>query len=133
MRPLFPSAYLSSRVSDSWTWRPPADFISLFAFNARQPLESKLTLSSLLAVRLVVPIIQYVFISLWISLVTLAFGVSFSRYFSGGSGFPLFWLSNFLAQWAAGMPMEIALSLLGPRYTAFFRACSSLPGCTSCG
>ncbi|KPV77518.1 uncharacterized protein RHOBADRAFT_51362 [Rhodotorula graminis WP1] len=94
-------------------------FVSLFAFNARQSIENKLRLGDLIALRLLVPVVQYLFISLWISLVTLVFKVSFERFYGHG-GFPLFWCSNFLAQWAAGMPMEVALSLLGPKYTAFF-------------
>ncbi|GJN89695.1 hypothetical protein Rhopal_002682-T1 [Rhodotorula paludigena] len=94
-------------------------FISLFWFIARQPIERKLRLSDLVALRLLVPVVQYLFISLWISLVTMAFGVTFERH-HGHGGFPLFWLSNFLAQWGSGMPMEIALAFLGPRYTAFF-------------
>ena len=98
-------------------------FVSLFAFNARQSIENKLRLADLIALRLLVPVVQYLFISLWISLVTLVFKVSFERFYGRG-GFPLFWCSNFLAQWAAGMPMEVALSLLGPKYTAFF--CESL-------
>lgn len=81
--------------------------ISLFWFIARQPIERKLRLPDLVALRLLVPVVQYLFISLWISLVTMAFGVTFERYYGHG-GFPLFWLSNFLAQWGSGMPMEIA-------------------------
>ncbi|GAA5860480.1 hypothetical protein JCM8547_000315 [Rhodosporidiobolus lusitaniae] len=94
-------------------------FISLFWNIARQPIEHKLRLKDLILLRLAVPIGQYVFISLWISLVTMAFKVSFNRWWGKG-GFPLFWASNFTCQWALGMPMEIALTFLGPRYTAFF-------------
>ncbi|GAA6016149.1 hypothetical protein JCM10207_004460 [Rhodosporidiobolus poonsookiae] len=94
-------------------------FVSLFANNARMPIESKICTRDLLILRLAVPIIQYVFISLWISLVTPAFGVSFDRWWGKG-GFPLFWASNFLCQWALGMFMEISLTVLGPLYTAFF-------------
>ncbi|KAL7338898.1 hypothetical protein BJY59DRAFT_727317 [Rhodotorula toruloides] len=116
-------------------------FVSLFAFNARSPLESKLPLGQLIAFRLIVPVIQYIPISLFISLVTMAFKVSFHRFYGAG-GFPLFWLSNFLCMTGAGMPMEVAyvpplplltlplclcsrfplrsLTFLGPRYTAFF-------------
>ncbi|GAA6041977.1 hypothetical protein JCM8097_009127 [Rhodosporidiobolus ruineniae] len=94
-------------------------FVSLFWFNARQGIEKKLRLKDLVILRLGVPIFQYIFISLWISLVTLAFHVSFNRWWGKG-GFPLFWASNFLTQTAVGMPMEVALAFLGPQYTAFF-------------
>ncbi|BGP23902.1 responseto drug-related protein [Rhodotorula toruloides] len=94
-------------------------FCSLFFYNARQSVESKVPLGELIAMRLIVPILQYIPISLFISLVTMAFKVNFHRFYGAG-GFPLFWLSNFLCMTGAGMPMEIALTFLGPRYTAFF-------------
>lgn len=82
-------------------------FISLGWFNARQPIESKVPLGELILLRLVVPVAQYIPISLFVSLVTMAFRVSFHRFYGAG-GFPLFWLSNFLCMTGAGMPMEIA-------------------------
>ncbi|BGP54944.1 hypothetical protein JCM8202v2_002531 [Rhodotorula sphaerocarpa] len=94
-------------------------FISMQWNSARAGLESKLRLIDLAVLRVVVPVAIYVFISLWISLVTLAFRVDFTQSYGKG-GFPLFWLSNFMTMWALGMPMEVALSFLGPKYTAFF-------------
>uniref|UniRef100_A0A0K3CEH1 BY PROTMAP: gi/472582605/gb/EMS20283.1/ response to drug-related protein [Rhodosporidium toruloides NP11] gi/647399075/emb/CDR43484.1/ RHTO0S08e02344g1_1 [Rhodosporidium toruloides] n=1 Tax=Rhodotorula toruloides TaxID=5286 RepID=A0A0K3CEH1_RHOTO len=94
-------------------------FVSLFWNIARGGVESKIPLGELILLRLAVPILQYIPISLFISLVTMAFKVSFHRFYGAG-GFPLFWLSNFLCMTGAGMPMEIALTFLGPRYTAFF-------------
>ncbi|GAA5986447.1 hypothetical protein JCM10908_003758 [Rhodotorula pacifica] len=94
-------------------------FCSMFWNNARGSFESKIILRDLIILRVIVPVVIYFFISLWVSLVTLAFRVSFNQ-FHGKGGFPIFWGSNFLTMWALGMPMEIALSFLGPRYTAFF-------------
>lgn len=67
--------------------------------SARAGLESKLRLIDLAVLRVVVPVAIYVFISLWISLVTLAFRVDFTQWYGKG-GFPLFWLSNFMTMWA---------------------------------
>ncbi|GAA5879804.1 hypothetical protein JCM3774_001387 [Rhodotorula dairenensis] len=92
---------------------------SMFWNNARGPFESKIIVRDLVILRIVIPVTIYVFISLWISLVTMAFRVSFNQFYGRG-GFPIFWGSNFLTMWALGMPMEIALTFLGPRYTAFF-------------
>ncbi|KWU47569.1 hypothetical protein RHOSPDRAFT_31000 [Rhodotorula sp. JG-1b] len=94
-------------------------FCSMFWNNARSSFESKIVVRDLILLRVVVPVVIYLFISLWISLVTMAFRVSFNQFYGKG-GFPIFWGSNFLAMWALGMPMEIALTFLGPRYTAFF-------------
>lgn len=111
----------------------------MFWNNARGNFESKIIVRDLVILRVVVPVTIYVFISLWISLVTMAFRVSFNQFYGKG-GFPIFWGSNFLTMWAVsyfilytscaltehllvarqlGMPMEIALTFLGPRYTAF--------------
>ncbi|KAL8280093.1 hypothetical protein RQP46_007423 [Phenoliferia psychrophenolica] len=94
-------------------------FISIFWNAARGPIESKIPLKQLIALRIGVPVFQYVFISLSISLLSLAFGVPFSRFYGRG-GFVIFWLSNFLTQWGLGMMMEVAISLLGPKGTPFF-------------
>ncbi|GAA5963798.1 hypothetical protein JCM21900_000045 [Sporobolomyces salmonicolor] len=94
-------------------------FISIFWSRARAAIENKLRLGELVILRIAVPVAFYLLISLWISLVTLAFHVDFTRFWGKG-GFPIFWASNFVCQIAVGMPMEIALAFLGPRYTAFF-------------
>ncbi|KAK4701154.1 hypothetical protein P7C70_g5086, partial [Phenoliferia sp. Uapishka_3] len=94
-------------------------FISLFWNAARGPIEAKIPLKQLILLRVFVPVVQYLFISLSISLLSMAFGVPFNRFYGKG-GFVIFWLSNFIAQWALGMPMEMALSLLGPRFSPFF-------------
>ncbi|POY73674.1 hypothetical protein BMF94_3209 [Rhodotorula taiwanensis] len=98
-------------------------FCSMFWNNARQPFESKILLSQLILLRIGVVVVIYLILSLWISLVTMAFRVDFMQWY-GHAGFPLFWISNFMTMWALGMPMEIALSFLGPRFTAFL----SVPG-----
>lgn len=52
-------------------------------------------------------------------LISVAFHVPLNRFYTRG-GFVIFWMSNWLAQTALGYPMEIALTTLGPRFTAFF-------------
>lgn len=71
----------------------------MFWNNARGSFESKIVVRDLILLRVVVPVVIYLFISLWISLVTMAFRVSFNQFYGKG-GFPIFWGSNFLAMWA---------------------------------
>ncbi|GAA6004949.1 hypothetical protein JCM11491_002287 [Sporobolomyces phaffii] len=94
-------------------------FFSVFFSQARAALEPKLNIKNLLALRLIAPPLFYVFLSLWISLVSLAFQIPFNLFWGKG-GFPLFWLANWATMWALGMAMETALTMLGPKYTAFF-------------
>lgn len=93
-------------------------FFSVYFSQARAGLEPKLNIKNLLTLRLIAPPVFYVFLSLWISLVSLAFQVPFNLFWGKG-GFPLFWLGNWATMWALGMAMETALTLLGPKYTAF--------------
>ncbi|GAA5892631.1 SNG1 family protein [Sporobolomyces salmoneus] len=94
-------------------------FFSIYFNQARAALEPKLRLKSLIFLRLIAPPVFYVFLSLWISLVSIAFQVPFNLFWGKG-GFPLFWLINWTSMWALGLAMECALTLLGPKYTAFF-------------
>lgn len=77
----------------------PHNSCSMFWNNARSSFENKIVVRDLILLRVVVPVVIYLFISLWISLVTMAFRVSFNQFYGKG-GFPIFWGSNFLAMWA---------------------------------
>jgi len=98
-------------------------FISaLLNTNIRQlasGVERRLTLRSLLAVRLIVPLVVYFIVSLFYSLVSVAFQVSFNRVF-GHAGFVIYWMLSFLGMAALGLAVEAAVTLLTPRFIAFF-------------
>ncbi|KAF9045977.1 hypothetical protein BDZ89DRAFT_1184961 [Hymenopellis radicata] len=82
-------------------------------------IEKKLTTASLVRVRLVSVFIAYFFISLFYSLLSLAFQVDFSRKF-GQSGFLVFWMLNFLGMLSVGLALEAMLTLLTIRFVPFF-------------
>ncbi|KAI5474766.1 response to drug-related protein [Pseudohyphozyma bogoriensis] len=95
-------------------------FLVTAAWNgARMAVEPRLKLSHLIALRLLVPITGYLFISLSVALISVAFGVPFDNYYTKG-GFVIFWMMLWVTQVAMGLMMELALTLLGPQYTAFF-------------
>lgn len=77
----------------------------MFWNNARQPFESKIFLSQLILLRIGVVVVIYLILSLWISLVTMAFRVDFAQWY-GKAGFPLFWISNFMTMWAVSLPLS---------------------------
>ncbi|BFZ62308.1 hypothetical protein YB2330_003399 [Saitoella coloradoensis] len=85
----------------------------------RLQLQARLRLSSTLATRLLIPPIQYLFLSLWFSLVSLAWDVSFTAYF-GHVGFFLFWMSNWVTMTALGFAIEGVYTLVGEAFIPFF-------------
>ncbi|KAF9006356.1 hypothetical protein BDZ89DRAFT_1095447 [Hymenopellis radicata] len=82
-------------------------------------IEQKLTTASLIHVRLISVLIAYFFISLFYSLLSLAFQVDFSRKF-GHSGFLIFWMVNFAGMLSVGLALEAMLTLLTIRFLPFF-------------
>ncbi|KAF9039485.1 hypothetical protein BDZ89DRAFT_1110170 [Hymenopellis radicata] len=82
-------------------------------------IEQKLTTASLIRVRLISVLIAYFFISLFYSLLSLAFQVDFSRKF-GHSGFLIFWMVNFAGMLSVGLALEAMLTLLTIRFLPFF-------------
>ncbi|KAF8907987.1 hypothetical protein CPB85DRAFT_1414965 [Mucidula mucida] len=82
-------------------------------------IEKKLTTASLIRVRLTSVFVAYFFISLFYSLLSLAFQVDFSRKF-GHSGFLIFWMVNFVGMLSVGLALEAMITLLTIRFVPFF-------------
>ncbi|KII92913.1 hypothetical protein PLICRDRAFT_103321 [Plicaturopsis crispa FD-325 SS-3] len=82
-------------------------------------LERRLTLRSLIMVRLIAPVSAYFFISLFYSLLSLAFQAPFSREL-GRAGFFVYWMLSWLAMTALGMAVEAMVTILTVRFIAFF-------------
>lgn len=86
---------------------------------AFEPLRRKLTMSSMLFLNWIVPVILYFWVSLMYSFVTLAFRVDMTRMYGRG-GFPLYWALNWLSMTALGFIMETMLRIAGPLFFPFF-------------
>ncbi|KAJ7073742.1 hypothetical protein C8F01DRAFT_1075468 [Mycena amicta] len=99
-------------------------FVVNVAANARQAsgLEAKLSLGSLITLRLSTSCIAYFFISFFYTLLSLAFLLPFDRFFGAGgpSGFLIFWLITFVGMLACGLALESMLTLLTLRFIPFF-------------
>ncbi|KAJ7594076.1 hypothetical protein C8J56DRAFT_1002071 [Mycena floridula] len=96
-------------------------FIVMIGVSAREisGLERQLTTASLIRVRLASTFIAYFFISLFYSLLSLAFQVDFSRSF-GHAGFVVFWMLNFVGMMAVGLALEAMITLLTAKFVPFF-------------
>jgi hypothetical protein len=66
-----------------------------------------------------VPMAGYFWISLMYSLVSLAFKVTFNRYY-GRVGFFIYWMLNWVTQMGLGYTMELVLLAFGPLIFPFF-------------
>ncbi|KAH8081901.1 hypothetical protein HD553DRAFT_315155 [Filobasidium floriforme] len=82
-------------------------------------VRSGLTLGSDLVLTILANLGWYFWISLHYSLLSLAFGVTFTRA-RGYGGFPLYWLMNFVTMMALGFPMQFFFEILGQPYFPFF-------------
>ncbi|KAK0209232.1 hypothetical protein DFS33DRAFT_1308570 [Desarmillaria ectypa] len=96
-------------------------FIVNFCSIARQQsgLETALTTGSLIRVRLASSFIAYFALSLFYSLLSLAFQVDFSRVL-GHSGFLVFWMANYVGMLAVGLALEAMITLMTLRFVPFF-------------
>jgi hypothetical protein len=68
----------------------------LVAADAQSGFGRRLTLRSLIFMRLLWPFVLYFFVSLMYCLLSLAFGVPFARYY-GGAGFVIYWMMSWMA------------------------------------
>lgn len=103
-------------------------YLLILAFNvvnsgilarAESRLETQLTTSSLVRLRLVTPIIVYFVLSCAYSLVSLAFRLPFHRRF-GNYGFLLFWMLSWFGMMAGGLALETMISVLTIKYVQLF-------------
>ncbi|PLW05879.1 hypothetical protein PCANC_21115 [Puccinia coronata f. sp. avenae] len=82
-------------------------------------LNDKLTLTSLLKVRICSPLIAYFWLSFSYALLSVFFHVPFGR-FRGAGGFPLCWIMFFLGMSALGLTIEVVTVILTPQYVSYF-------------
>ena len=102
-------------------------YLTILAFNIvmanftfRQGIQRRLKLSSLIAMRICVPIVVYLWLSLMFSLLNVAFKLDFNGWGRGyGAGFMVFWMVSWTAMSALGIMLEAIFSLVGPQFIAF--------------
>ncbi|KAJ7627848.1 hypothetical protein DFH06DRAFT_1103085 [Mycena polygramma] len=82
-------------------------------------LEQRLTLGSLVRVRIATSFAAYFFIGLFYTLLSRASQLPFDRQF-GRAGFVIFWMLNWLGMLACGLALEAMITLLGVRGVPFF-------------
>ncbi|ORY31254.1 hypothetical protein BCR39DRAFT_527136 [Naematelia encephala] len=81
-------------------------------------IQDKLALGSEIAIKILVPLGAYLWLSLHYSLVSLAFLVDFTRKFGKG-GFVVYWMADWITMSALGFVMETFFLWLGPWFSFF--------------
>lgn len=109
---------VDGRPFDNWVLVAPVQvgliymiIVTFFAFNffgEIHQLVAKMGIkrTHFLVYRVLLAILSFFFLSLFYSLVTLAFEVNFTKTF-GRAGFVVFWMTNFLTMWAVGAMNEV--------------------------
>ncbi|KAJ6497374.1 hypothetical protein C8R45DRAFT_822927 [Mycena sanguinolenta] len=98
-----------------------AFFMLLLSNGARMytGLDQRLSLGSLISVRLITCFVGYFFVALFYTLLSLAFKLPFdTRY--GKAGFVLFWMLNWIGMLACGLALESVATILTVRYIPLF-------------
>ncbi|KDR71082.1 hypothetical protein GALMADRAFT_254253 [Galerina marginata CBS 339.88] len=96
-------------------------FVVMIAYNARQVsgLNNLLNLRAIVTVRLLSSCVGYFFLSLFYSLLNLAFNLDLTKKY-GHAGFMIFWMLNWIGMLAVGLALESLITLFTPQYIPFF-------------
>ncbi|KAE8226323.1 hypothetical protein CF319_g1068 [Tilletia indica] len=95
--------------------------VTLGNFGMRQPIQHKLKISSLIAMRFAIPIIVYLILSFNYSMLNLPFKLNFNGWGLGyGAGFMTFVAATWCGMIVLGLIIECAVSIVGPNFIGFF-------------
>ncbi|TYJ52218.1 hypothetical protein B9479_007177 [Cryptococcus floricola] len=96
-------------------------FIMTMTNNAvREIIAPFLKTRSYIMYRLLSPLCLYLLISFIFSMINLPFKVHFDAHYTYAGGFFLLWFSFFLGMCSVGLATEAAITVLGPKFMAFF-------------
>ncbi|KAL7419021.1 hypothetical protein Q5752_006706 [Cryptotrichosporon argae] len=88
---------------------------------AREIIAPFLTTRAYIAYRLIAPLAIYLVLSFFYAMINLPFKVHFGAHFTYAGGFFLWWFGGlFLGMAAVGLATEFAITILGPKFIAFF-------------
>ncbi|CAA7263441.1 unnamed protein product [Cyclocybe aegerita] len=97
-------------------------FVVMVAYGARQAsgVNRILDLKSLIILRLTTSFLGYFFLSLFYSLLSLAFKLDFTRRY-GHSGFFLFWMLNYFGMLSVGLALESLITIFTATWIPYFQ------------
>ncbi|KAF8322825.1 uncharacterized protein EI90DRAFT_2936677 [Cantharellus anzutake] len=94
--------------------------VTMAGYAARQAIEPYLKIKELLILRIAVPTLCYIPLSLAYSMVSLTFKVPFGAKYSYAGGYFCFWAITYLSMTALGLGTEAMVTLLTQRFITYF-------------
>lgn len=94
--------------------------ITMASFAARQPIQKFLHVRSIIAMRIVTPIVAYIPISLMYTLLNVPFKVPYGRVFPYGGGVMVWWCVSYCGMLVMGLVMESVITMMGPKFIGIF-------------
>ncbi|WVR09756.1 hypothetical protein IAU60_006832 [Kwoniella sp. DSM 27419] len=96
-------------------------FIICMSGNAvREIIGPFMTTRSYIIYRIVAPMSMYAIISFFFAMINLPFKIHFDAHYTYAGGFFLWWFTLYLGMAAVGLATEFAITILGPKFAAFF-------------
>ncbi|KAE8226321.1 hypothetical protein CF319_g1067 [Tilletia indica] len=95
--------------------------VTLGNFGMRQAIQGKLKLSSMIAMRIIIPVIVYLFLSFQYAMLNLPFKLHFDGWKLGfGAGFLTFVAATWCGMTVLGLIIECVLAIVGSAFIGFF-------------
>ncbi|KAK8847379.1 hypothetical protein IAR55_005237 [Kwoniella newhampshirensis] len=96
-------------------------FIITMTNNAvREIIGPFMTTGAYVIYRIAAPLILYLPVSFFFAMINLPFKIHFGAHFTYAGGFFLWWFTLYLGMAAVGLSTEFAITILSPRFVAFF-------------
>ncbi|WFD35855.1 hypothetical protein MCUN1_002723 [Malassezia cuniculi] len=94
--------------------------VTMASFMSRQAIKNHLTFRAYLAMRFCTPAVAYIFISLMVSLINIAFELPYGASFSYGAGFMIWWCLSYTGMLVCGLALESVITIIGPKFIGIF-------------
>lgn len=94
--------------------------VTMASFMSRQGIKTHLKFWSYLCMRFCTPAVAYIFISLMITLLNVAFELPYGAAFPYGGGFMTWWCLSYTGMLVCGLTLESVITLIGPKFIGIF-------------
>ncbi|WFD44778.1 hypothetical protein MPSI1_003449 [Malassezia psittaci] len=94
--------------------------ITMASFGARQPIQKFLTLRSIIAMRILTPVLSYIPISLMYTLLNIPFKLPYGATFPYGGGVMVWWCVSYTGMLVLGLAMESMITIVGVKFIGIF-------------
>lgn len=94
--------------------------VTMASFMSRQGIKTHLKFWSYLCMRFCTPAVAYIFISLMITLLNVAFELPYGAALPYGGGFMTWWCLSYTGMLVCGLTLESIITVIGPKFIGIF-------------